>query len=47
MRFSTGCKSWGLFVSPVNPIDITTLAQRVSYAVKAITYNAIDSADAY
>jgi hypothetical protein len=46
MRLSTGSKSCGFFVPGVNPLDIATPAQCVSYSVEAITHHAIDSADA-
>jgi hypothetical protein len=43
MGFRAGRKSRSLFVPHMNPFDVTTPANRVSYSVEAIAHNAVDS----
>jgi hypothetical protein len=43
MGFRAGRKSRGLFVPRMNPFDVTTPANRVSYSVEAIAHNTVNS----
>ena len=45
MSLSAGCKSGGLFVSRMYPFDVTAPAQCVSYPIKAVANDSIDSAN--